>query len=74
MKNFGESFTHAAGALLERLAAHLPSLIGAIVLLAVGWVLARLLRILTVRGMHLAETLIERLAGPSRLRVGRSAN
>jgi small-conductance mechanosensitive channel len=44
------------------------------VLLAVGWLLARLLRILTVRAMQLAETLIERLAGPSRLRVGRSAN
>jgi len=74
MKNFGESFTSAAGALLERLAGHLPSLIGALLLLAAGWVLARLLRVLTVRGMQLAETLIERLAGPSRLRVGRSAN
>ncbi len=74
MGNFGDSFTGAAGALLERLAAHLPSLIGALVLLAVGWLLARLLRILAVRGMQLAESLIERLAGPSRLRVGRSAN
>lgn len=74
MKNFGEYFTSTAGALLERLADHLPSLIGALVLLAVGWLLARLLRILTVRGMQLAETLVERLAGPSRLRVGRSAN
>lgn len=74
MKNLGDSFTGAAGALFERLAAHLPSLIGAIVLLAAGWLLARLLRVLTVRGMHLAETLIERLAGASRLRVGRSAN
>jgi small-conductance mechanosensitive channel len=74
MKNFGESFTGAAGALFERLHAHLPSLIGALVLLAAGWLLARLLRVLTVRGMHLAETLIERLAGASRLRVGRSAN
>jgi len=74
MKNFGESFTGAAGALFERLVAHLPSLIGALLLLVAGWLLARLLRVLTVRGMHLAETLIERLAGASRLRVGRSAN
>lgn len=74
MNNFGDSVTSATSALLERLAAHLPNLIGAIVLLAVGWMLARLLRVLAVRGMRLAETLIERLAGPSRLRVGRSAN
>ena len=74
MNNFGASFTGAAGALLERLAAHLPSLIGAIALLAVGWLLARLLRVVAVRGMHLAETLIERMAGPSRIKVGRSAN
>jgi len=74
MSGFGNSFTAAAGALLERLAAHLPSLLGALLLLAAGWLLARLLRVLTVRGMRLAESLIERLAGPSRLRVGRSAN
>ena len=74
MNNVGASFTSAAGALLERLAAHLPSLIGALLLLVAGWLLARLLRVLTVRGMQLAESLIERLAGPSRLRVGRSAN
>src|SRR3970040_1423846 len=74
MNNFGASFTGAAGALLERLAALLPSLIGALLLLAAGWLLARLLRVLTVRGMHLAETLIERLAGSSRLKVGRSPN
>jgi hypothetical protein len=64
----------AATALFDRLAAHLPSLIGAILLLAAGWLLARLLRVLAVRGMQLAETLIERMAGPSRLKVGRSAN
>ena len=31
------------------------------------------MRVLTVRAMQFAETLIERLAGPSRLKVGRSA-
>jgi hypothetical protein len=67
MNNFTESVTGAASALLERLAAHLPSLLGAILLLAAGWLLARLLRVLAVRGMQLAETLIERMAGPSRL-------
>lgn len=74
MGNFGDSFTAAAGALFERLSAHLPNLIGALLLLGAGWLLARLLRVVAVRGMHLAETLIERMAGSSRLKVGRSAN
>lgn len=74
MNNLGDSITSTTAALLERLAAHLPSLIGAIALLVAGWLLARLLRVLAVRGMRIAETLIARLAGPSLVNVGRSAN
>ena len=74
MSNLGDSVTSAAAAFLDRLAAHLPNLIGAILLLASGWLLARLLRLLAVRGMRFAEALIARLAGSSRVRVGRSAN
>jgi len=74
VSSLGDSFTSAAAAFLERLAAHLPNLIGAVLLLAAGWLLARLLRLLAVRGMRFAETLIARLAGPSRIRTGRSAN
>ncbi len=74
MGNFSDSFATAASALFERLASHLPNLIGALLLLGAGWLLARLLRVVAVRGMHLAETLIERMAGSSRLKVGRSAN
>lgn len=78
MNAFGESITSVGSALLERLATHLPSLIGAVLLLAAGWLLARLLRVLAVRGMQFADTLIARLAGstPARagVRVGRSAN
>jgi len=74
VSNLGESFTRAAAAFLERLSAHLPNLIGAVLLLAAGWLLARLLRLLAVRGMRFAEALIARLAGSSRVRTGRSAN
>lgn len=74
MKNLGDSITSAAAAFIERLAAHLPNLLGALLLLAAGWLLARLLRLLAVRGMRLAESLVARLAGSSRIRVGRSAN
>lgn len=74
MNNFSESVTGAAVALVERLAANLPNLLGAVLLLAVGWVLARLLRVLAVRGAQLVETFVARLAGSTRVRVGRSAN
>lgn len=73
MKDFGESMSSAAGALLERVLGHLPNLLGALVLLVVGWVLARLLRVLAMRGMRVAETLIARFTGPARIRAGRSA-
>jgi len=74
MENLGNSIAGATGVLLERLAENLPSLFYALLLLAAGWLLARLLRVLAVRAMQLAETLIERMAGSSRLKVGRSAN
>jgi small-conductance mechanosensitive channel len=73
MNRFAESVTSAAGSILERLVSHLPNLVGAILLLVVGWLLARMLRIVAVRGMQLIDALIERLAGPSRLRIGRSS-
>lgn len=74
MNNFRDSLTGAAVALVERLASNLPSLLGAVLLLAVGWMLARVLRVLAVRGAQLVETFISRLAGSSRVRMGRSAN
>lgn len=74
MKEFGASLSSVANTLIERLGTHLPSLIGALLLLVAGWLLARLLRVAAVRGMQLADTLIANLAGPARLRVGRSAH
>jgi len=71
MSTLPGSATGAAAAILERLLAHLPNLLGAILLLVVGWLLARLLRVLAVRGMQLLEALLERLTGPARLRIGR---
>ncbi len=71
--NLSESISRAAGAVLERLGANLPNLVAAIALLAVGWLLARLLRILAMRLGTLVETLIERVTGSSRLHTGRSS-
>ncbi len=76
VKNLGGAITAAGQAILDRVVAHLPNLLGAVLLLIVGWLLARLLRVLALRGMLLIEALLARLAGPTgaeKLRIGRSS-
>lgn len=75
MKNIAESLAGAAGASLEQLASQLPNLLAAIVLVLAGWLLARLLRFLAVRGMQALEAALDLLArrtGAGALRFGRS--
>jgi len=73
MRNLADSATAAAAAILERIAASLPSFLGAFLLLVSGWLLARVLRALSVRAARLADAMIERFLGRSVLRPGRSA-
>jgi hypothetical protein len=51
--------------LLHSLRAQLPAILGAVLLVAAGWLVARLLRLLAARGMQVAETLIDRVTGRS---------
>lgn len=73
MASFTQAFDQVAAASVERLLGHLPQLLGALALLLVGWLLARLLRALTRRGAALLDSLIARMIGNARWRVGRSA-
>jgi hypothetical protein len=50
MGNFTEALNRATTATLDLLLAHLPQLLGALALLLVGWLLARVLQMLTRRG------------------------
>ena len=62
--------------LYERLAALFPSLLAALVLLTVGWIAARVLRLAAMRAVRLLEALLARFAGAAgaeRLRLSRSA-
>jgi hypothetical protein len=59
--------------LLDRLATLLPNLIAAVALLAVGWVAARLLRILAERAARLLDAAVARIAGTGAARTERSA-
>lgn len=76
MTELGTAIADSASAILHRLVVHLPSVLWAVVLLILGWALGRLLRLLTIRGAMLTETLLARFIAPraaERLRFGRSA-
>ncbi len=73
MDDSSASIGTALGALLEKLLGYLPNLLGAIVLLIVGWWLARMTRSLSVRGVRMADTLLERFTGRSSKSIERSS-
>ena len=73
MDEFTAGLQRAAATTAQQLVEHLPQLLGAIALLLVGWLLARVLRVATRRGTALLDSLIVRGTGASRWRLGRSA-
>ena len=75
VRGLGDALAQAASTIIERIVDYLPNVLGAILLLIVGWVLARLLRALTMRAVLLLDKLLSRIGGPSgeRFRVGRAS-
>lgn len=73
MGSLADAFERATTVTIERLLAHLPNLLGALALLAIGWLLARLLRLATRRGVGLLDTLLARLSRRGGWQLGRSA-
>jgi len=73
MANFAEALDRSTTAAIELVLAYLPQLLGTLALLAAGWLLARLLRAATRRGVALLDALIARSTGQTRWRVGQSA-
>lgn len=73
MNNFLQALDNVGSATVDRVVAHLPQLLGAVVLLVLGWLLARLLRLVTQRGVALLDSLVARSTGRSRFRIGRTA-
>lgn len=72
----GERITRLAEDVLARTIGELPAVIGAVLLLLAGWVLAKLLRGLVNRSLALLEAGVARLVGEgraSRLRLTRSS-
>ena len=61
MNNLGEALSRASSEILERVLESLPNLLGAVLLLLVGWLTARILRALAMRAVLVVETLTARL-------------
>ena len=74
-RGLGDALAQASTTLADRLTAHLPNIAVAVLLLLVGWLLAKVLRAVTVRTVLLADTLLPRIGLPAvpRERVARSA-
>ena len=71
-----EQVLQMGGVVMDRITTLAPNLLGALLLLLVGWVLAKLLRALSHRLLQWSDSALERLLGSgraARLRVGRSA-
>jgi len=76
LRSLREALASVGSTLLERIVAFVPSVLGAVLLLIVGWVLARVLRVVATRAALLLDTLLVRVGGPAgaeRLRMGRAA-
>jgi len=76
MNNLSEALAGAFSGIHDRVVAYLPNLLGAMLLLVVGWLLARVLRAFTMRAVLLAETLVSRLttqASPDPMRMRRAS-
>ena len=58
--NWANALNSAFTALIERVAQSLPNILGAILLLAAGWLIASLLRMLAVRLTNLIDRVIQR--------------
>jgi Mechanosensitive ion channel, conserved TM helix len=76
-KKLGDAVASSSAAIVDAVVTYLPSILGAVLLLLAGWILARLLRALTVRSVLLLDTLLSRVtktAGVERLRMARSSS
>ena len=70
-RGLGDALVQASSTLVDRLTANLPSVAAALLLLLVGWLLAKGLRAIAMRAVMLVDTLLPRVGLP-RERIARS--
>lgn len=62
MNNWGSALSHAFTQFVDRAGQYLPSIVGAFLLLLIGWIVARVLRSLAVRAAIVVDRMLARLA------------
>jgi hypothetical protein len=75
--SLAEHIARGATGILDRVVEYLPSVVGAVLLLLAGWILAKILRAVTSRLLRLLDVVVARLLGPrlaERVPMARSAN
>jgi small-conductance mechanosensitive channel len=75
-RNFSDALSSAASAIVDRVIEYLPSILGALVLIIIGWVVARILRVFTIHAVLLLDKLLAKAGAPvgaERFRVGRAS-
>lgn len=76
MNELGNAIASVSTAVMQSLVQYLPSVLGAVLLLVAGWLLAKLLRIVVTRGVLALDTLVARVVSgvrAERPRVAASA-
>ncbi len=73
MNAFTNALERATMATIDRVLQHLPQLLGALVLLLLGWLLAKLMRLAANRAVGLVDSLMMRSVAGARWQLGRSA-
>ena len=66
MNELGNAIASVASVVMQSLVQYLPSVLGAVLLLVAGWLLAKLLRIVVTRGVLALDTLVARLVSGAR--------
>lgn len=61
LNDWGSAFSDAFAQMIERMGQFLPSLLGAFLLLLIGWIVARILRTLAVRAAIVVDRMLARL-------------
>jgi len=66
MNELGGAIAGVSSAVMQSLVRYLPSVLGAVLLIVAGWLLAKLLRIIVSRGVLALDTLVARLVSGAR--------
>jgi len=66
MNELGGAIAGVSSAVMQSLVRYLPSVLGAVLLIVAGWLLAKLLRIIVSRGALALDTLVARLVSGTR--------